>query len=146
MSKNHNQEYYDHGANYYDGQYHQGPAGYGDHNADQYYGQPYDDYGELYNGFVLAIFIHKKHNLMNLTGLVKGQLTHTLTIPFLKATGMAKTMSTMIGTTMRLLRRIISGTVVLKTTTAKARVEQTKMQRHSVISPTTNTTVTVKMR
>jgi hypothetical protein len=83
---------------------------------------------------------------MNLTGLVRGQPTHTLTIPFLEETGMARTMSTMIGTTMRLLRRIISGTVVLKTTTPKARVEQTKMQRHSVISPTTNTMVTVTMR
>ena len=146
MSNDRDQEYYDHGANYYDGQYHHGPAGYNDHNADQYYGQPYDDYGEIYNGFVLAIFIHKKHNLMNLTGLIRGQPIHTLVIPLLKATGMARTTSTMIGTTMRLLRRIISGTTVLKTTTPKARFGQTKMQRHSVISPMTNTMVTMKMR
>ena len=146
MSRNPNQEYYDHGGDYYDGQYHHGATVNSYHNADQYYSQPYDDYGELYNGFVPAIFIHKKHNLMNLAGLVRSQPIHILTITFLKATGMARTMSTMIGATMRLLRRIISGTVVLKTTILKARVEQIKMQRHSVISPTTNTMVTVKMR
>jgi hypothetical protein len=54
MSNNRNQGYYDHGADYYDGQYHHGPAGYSDHNTDQYYDQPHHDYGELYNGFVLA--------------------------------------------------------------------------------------------
>jgi hypothetical protein len=68
MSENHSQAYYD-------GQYHYDPAGNSDYNVDQYYGQPYDDYGELYNGFVLVISIHKKHNLMNLTGLVKGRPT-----------------------------------------------------------------------
>jgi len=146
MSNNRNQGYYDHGADYYDGQYHHGPAGYSDHNTDQYYDQPHHDYGELYNGFVLAMFIYKKRSLMDLTGLIRGQPTHTLMIPFLMETGMARMTSTIIGSTMKLLRRIISGTVVLKTTTPKARVEQTKIQRHSVISPTTNTMVTVKMR